>query len=121
MGAGPVNAVDRQPPAPEAHENRGGQDQARQADLPDLRLIGDQAGGRRQHAHEDAANEHAAHRGREVDTAGDGLFATFDGPARAPAVATTGPAPPVTKSSGATDASAIIRAVSSRTAPTVPQ
>jgi class 3 adenylate cyclase len=25
----------------------------------------------------------AAHRGREVDTAGDGLFATFDGPARA--------------------------------------
>jgi len=25
----------------------------------------------------------AAHRGREIDTAGDGLFATFDGPARA--------------------------------------
>ena len=29
----------------------------------------------------------AVHRGREVDTAGDGLFATFDGPARAVACA----------------------------------
>ena len=29
----------------------------------------------------------AAHRGNEVDTAGDGIFATFDGPARAVACA----------------------------------
>ena len=30
-----------------------------------------------------ARSELEAHRGREIDTAGDGLFATFDGPARA--------------------------------------
>jgi class 3 adenylate cyclase/pimeloyl-ACP methyl ester carboxylesterase len=33
--------------------------------------------------HEVIRREIARHRGREVDTAGDGLFATFDGPARA--------------------------------------
>ncbi|MFN2470164.1 MAG: adenylate/guanylate cyclase domain-containing protein [Gaiellaceae bacterium] len=33
--------------------------------------------------HETVRRELARHRGREVDTAGDGFFATFDGPARA--------------------------------------
>jgi class 3 adenylate cyclase len=33
--------------------------------------------------HERTRAELARHRGREIDTAGDGFFATFDGPARA--------------------------------------
>ncbi|HSC65390.1 MAG TPA: adenylate/guanylate cyclase domain-containing protein [Caldimonas sp.] len=36
-----------------------------------------------QRFHAAARKELEAHRGREIDTAGDGLFATFDGPARA--------------------------------------
>ena len=36
-----------------------------------------------QRHHDDVRRLLAEHRGREVDTAGDGFFATFDGPARA--------------------------------------
>jgi hypothetical protein len=36
-----------------------------------------------QRFHSIGRRELEAHRGREIDTAGDGLFATFDGPARA--------------------------------------
>jgi len=36
-----------------------------------------------QRFHAIGRSELEAHRGREIDTAGDGLFATFDGPARA--------------------------------------
>ncbi len=36
-----------------------------------------------QRFHAGARSQLEAHRGREIDTAGDGLFATFDGPARA--------------------------------------
>ena len=36
-----------------------------------------------QQFHAIGRNQLEAHRGREIDTAGDGLFATFDGPARA--------------------------------------
>ena len=36
------------------------------------------------HSHHDAVRQELSrHRGREIDTAGDGFFATFDGPARA--------------------------------------
>jgi len=36
-----------------------------------------------QHHHERVRGQLARYRGREIDTAGDGFFATFDGPARA--------------------------------------
>jgi class 3 adenylate cyclase len=46
--------------------------------------LGDRAWKTLLRRHHDAVRQELArHRGREVDTAGDGFFATFDGPARA--------------------------------------